>query len=109
MENNTKIVRLKELKQRLIAKFGDNIVYVILFGSQATGKATEFSDYDILIVLKDKYTWKLENEIINLCADFQIDYEIYLDTIIISLSEIQTSLRGKQPIIANTLKHGIYV
>jgi predicted nucleotidyltransferase len=103
-----KLKILKELKQKLIDNFGDNILHVILFGSQATGKANEFSDYDILIVLKNIYTWQLENQIMNVCCDIQIDYEIYIDLIIISQAEIETSLRGKQPIIINSLTNGIY-
>ena len=64
---------LKKLKAKLIENFGHNIVSVILFGSQATGKAHEFSDYDILIVLKEDYDWKIENKILNVCSDIQIE------------------------------------
>jgi len=41
---------LKELKHYLVAEFGDNILDVILFGSQASGNSSEDSDYDILIL-----------------------------------------------------------
>lgn len=67
MNHNSEI--LKALKQKLIDSFGDNIAKVILFGSQVTGGATEFSDYDILIVLKCEYDWKFRNEIYDLCND----------------------------------------
>ncbi|MFN8254433.1 MAG: nucleotidyltransferase domain-containing protein [Bacteroidales bacterium] len=103
-----KIRLVKELKQKLIDNFGDNIVHVILFGSQATGTANEYSDYDVLIVLKNNYTWQFEKQIYNVCCDMEIDYEIYLDIIIISQAEIGTSIRGKQPVILNSLTNGIY-
>jgi predicted nucleotidyltransferase len=45
------ILIITELKKALVAQFGDNIVDIILFGSQASGKFTEDSDYDILMLL----------------------------------------------------------
>jgi len=104
MDEKLKIIR--ELKLKLIENFGDNIVNVILFGSQITGKANEFSDYDILIVLKNEYDWKTENKILNVCCDIQIDYEIYLDITIISQNQLNNSLRGKQPFIINAIERG---
>jgi len=105
MDEKLKIIR--ELKLKLIENFGDNIVNVILFGSQITGKANEFSDYDILIVLKNEYDWKLRNEIYAVCYDIELDYDIIFDTTLISLNELNNTLRGKQPFICSALNNGI--
>jgi predicted nucleotidyltransferase len=104
-----KLIILKELKQKLIENFGDNILLVILFGSQATGKATEFSDYDILIVLRDDYDWIMKRQVRNVCYDYEIDNQILLDIKIISLNELNFSIRGIHPIFTDTIKNGIYV
>ncbi len=58
MAVKTKI--LKDLKLSLIDKFGNNINDVILFGSQINDSAAKCSDYDILIILKDKPDWQYE-------------------------------------------------
>jgi hypothetical protein len=38
----------------LLARYGENLSQIILFGSQARGNARADSDIDVLIVLEDK-------------------------------------------------------
>ena len=52
MKNKKKI--LSDLKLSLLKAFGNNIKDVILFGSQAYGGEKPDSDYDILLILKEK-------------------------------------------------------
>jgi predicted nucleotidyltransferase len=44
---------LAELRRRFEALYGERLVQMILFGSQARGDAVPGSDIDILVVLKD--------------------------------------------------------
>ncbi|MFH1319134.1 MAG: nucleotidyltransferase domain-containing protein [Bacteroidota bacterium] len=104
-----KIRILKELKTLLVRHFGDDIDDVILFGSQATGKAHEYSDYDLMIILKNDYDWKYKKHVRYVCYDIALKYDIFLNTKIISLNELYNSLRGKQPLFTDALKEGIYV
>ena len=97
---------LRELKAVLIQKYPDYIDQMIVFGSQVTGTAREYSDYDILLILKKAYNWQFENEIYDTCADLNVKYEIITDVKMISQAELQT-LRGKQPFIQNALNQGI--
>lgn len=53
MESTELKAILDELKQRLSDLYGDRLVELVLFGSQARGDAEEGSDIDVLIVLKD--------------------------------------------------------
>lgn len=98
---------LKTLKKHLKSNYGNAIQEVILFGSQAKGKPVDTSDYDVLIVLDQGYTGEDENMILDLCYDIDLEYDILLDVHILSNEELH-SLRGKQPIYANAIKHGIY-
>jgi len=80
---------------------------VILFGSRAAHNSSEISDYDILIVLNSKYNWKLKSEIIDLCYDIDLKYDIIIDPHIISVLELN-ELRGRQPIFSKAIKSGVY-
>ena len=102
-----KISILKDLKNHLQTRFKESVKDVILFGSQASGKANKDSDYDILIVLRNEYSAKDENLIFDLCYDISLRYSIIIDTHIISEKELQT-LKGKQPIFTRAIKSGIY-
>jgi uncharacterized protein len=107
MEEKLKILRL--LKAKLIENFGDNIVNVILFGSQAKGTAHVDSDYDILIVLRNDYDWKYKNMIYKICSHFTIEYDLFFDLLIINLYELNHTLRGVQPIFSNALNEGVFI
>jgi len=99
---------IKELKDLLIRNLGDNVSDIILFGSQLKGTASDNSDFDVLIVLKNDYNWKLKRKINDLCYDIDLKYNIFLDTQIISQHELKNSIRGKHPIFSNALKEGYH-
>ena len=103
-----KIQIVKELKEHLISKFGDNIKDVILFGSQAKGTAKEYSDYDVVIILKSDYDWKYKNRIHDIIYDYELDNDILVDMHIISEYELNNTLRGVQPIFIDAINEGIY-
>jgi predicted nucleotidyltransferase len=102
-----KNIILKDLKDRLIEFYSESVKSVVLFGSQARNNATEFSDYDILILLNQEYNRKDENTILDICYDIDLKYDIIIDAHLISTKELETK-RGKQPIIVNALKYGIH-
>ena len=97
---------LKELKALLIEHFSDYIDKVILFGSQALDTAKEYSDYDILVILKKDYDWRLADAILALCYDIDLKYDILTDVKLISRNELNT-IKGKQPFILNALEQGL--
>lgn len=46
---------LAEARQKLEVLYGDRLRHVVLFGSQARGKADEESDVDVLVVLEGPF------------------------------------------------------
>ena len=103
-----KLTILRELKRLLQEHFHDDIKDVILFGSQAAGTAHEDSDYDVLIVLNRAYDWKFRDKVSEVIYDLELKYDILFDTHLISIDELENSLRGAQPIFRNALKRGVY-
>lgn len=106
MRTNKKEI-LNEVNTLLKTRLSENLKEVILFGSRATGKFNKNSDYDILVVLKNKVDWKIEREISDLFYKIDLKYNIITDTHIISETEFST-LRGKQPIFINALEKGYH-
>jgi predicted nucleotidyltransferase len=99
---------LKNIKKELVNRYGALIKDVIMFGSRVKGHFTIDSDYDILIVINSDRDWKFENEIITILTDICIEYQVLLDIHIISQSELDNSIRGKQPVMINALNNGLY-
>ena len=63
-----------EFKRRISADVLSHVRRIIVFGSRATGKATEDSDLDI-IVLVDEKTSGLENSLDDVAYDVMWDHE----------------------------------
>jgi hypothetical protein len=64
-----------EFVSKITSLFPDQIVKVILFGSRAKGIAKPESDYDFLIVLRDKKRETID-ELYNVVTDFLIQYGV---------------------------------
>lgn len=98
----------KEIKQHLNKALNNRISDVVIFGSRVEGNASKDSDYDVLIVLNTSYDRKIQKLINDLCYDFDLKYNIFLDTQIISEFELKNSIRGKHPVFKNALKEGLH-
>ena len=103
---NKKEIILEDLKNQLTNNYGNDIVNIYLFGSQAKSTDTSDSDYDILILFKTKKDWRIKDKVIDICYDIDLKYDILIDPHILSEEELQT-IRGKQPIFINAMLNGI--
>jgi len=103
----SKNIILKDFSQLLRLHLSDNLKDLVLFGSRMTGKAKKDSDYNFLIILKQKADWKTERAISDLSYEIELKYNIVTDTHILGESEL-TTLRGKQPIFVNALEKGLH-
>lgn len=102
--NNIEIIR--DLKDKLRAVFGSNIIDIVLFGSRLSENNNE-SDYDILILLKEKPAWEIERQISDVCYEIDLKYGIITDTHILSEEELN-SPRGRQPVFVNAISTGLH-
>ncbi len=104
---NSKLKILKDLKNNLLKRLGENLIDIILFGSQLSDSPNQESDYDILIIVKNKPDWKLEREISDICFEIDLKYGILTDTHILSEAELNTP-RGKQPVFVKAINQGFH-
>ena len=101
-----KLTILQDLKNHLSQYFRDEILQVILFGSQARDSGSPGSDYDVLVILKSKHDWKIKERMMDLCYDIDLKYDIFIDVHLLAQEELN-ELRGKQPIFLNAIQNGI--
>lgn len=100
---------LDDLKKILSQKFPNYFDRIILFGSQVAGKRdSRYSDYDILLILKESFDWKFENQIYDICFDINLKYDIVTDVKLITQKDLN-SIRGKQAYIQNALEYGLAI
>lgn len=97
---------MKALKKLLLEKFPESISKIILFGSRIENRENVYSDYDILIILKEHYDWKFEKELKLAAYDVNIDYDILTDINLIDNDELQ-GIKGNLPFIQDALAKGV--
>jgi predicted nucleotidyltransferase len=97
-----------EIMQYLNSYLNDVVADVVLFGSQIEGSATIDSDFDVLIILKTEDSRLIRKMINDLCYDFDLKYNIFLDTQIISEAELNHGLRGKHPVFKKAIREGFH-
>lgn len=82
MPQNLKKV-LDEFVHRLQGEYATQILGIFLYGSQARGEQEESSDVDILVISNTK-DWHFKHEVSNIASDIGLEYDLVLDTHVIS-------------------------
>ncbi|MCX6843181.1 MAG: nucleotidyltransferase domain-containing protein [candidate division WOR-3 bacterium] len=76
---------LRELRRRLEALYGDRLVKVVLFGSQARGDANSDSDVDVAIVLKDDVDPNVEiDRVVPITAQLSLENDVLISCVYVS-------------------------
>ena len=95
-----------ELRRRLGQQYGDRLVQLVLFGSQARGDATVESDVDVLVVLRGDVPHPgLEiDAMMDIIYDLTLRYEQTLSVLPVS----EKDFRARQsPLLINIRREGV--
>jgi predicted nucleotidyltransferase len=98
---------LRELVEGLKELYGDNLSRVILYGSKARGNAAEYSDIDIMVVLKEvKDLPEQRKKITELVWPICYKHDLLIPVII---KTEQAYFTQNSPLILNIRKEGITI
>jgi uncharacterized protein len=98
---------LTELRARLVELYGNRLVEVVLFGSQARGDAAPDSDIDVLVVLRGAVEPGTELELTSeLIAATSLKYDVLISVIFRSS---EAFAQAQTPLLASIRKEGVLV
>lgn len=95
-----------ELIEGLIDIYHDSLVSIILYGSVARGTATDESDVDIAIILKDAKSQSVKDRLIDFTLDLDLKYDRVFSVIDIDYDEY-TKWENVLPFYKNVKKDGV--
>lgn len=98
---------LAELRRRFEALYGERLVQMVLFGSQARGDAEPGSDVDVLIVLRGPINPGEEiTRTGELAASLSLLYDVVLSRLFISAEQFASE---QSPLLLNIRREGVSV
>ena len=96
---------LKKFKKEILQQFGNEIMDIILFGSQARGDAHKDSDIDVLVITKSN-DWHLGDQIGEVAYNILLETGTYISTKVISEQQYIYLNQIHAPFIDNVGKEG---
>ena len=96
---------LAELRPALEALYGERLVKLVLFGSQARGEAEPGSDIDVLLVLEGPVqTGKEIARVGEVTANLSLKYDVVISSTFVS---VERYAHEQSPLLINVRREGI--
>ena len=98
---------LAELRRRFEALYGERLLQMILFGSQARGDAEPGADIDVLVVLKDPvHAGEEIDRTIDIITDLSLQHNAVISCAFIGEDRFK---RRHGPLLRNVRREGIRI
>lgn len=98
---------LNELRDQLQAIYGERLIDLILFGSQARGDAAPESDIDVMVVLKEPVDPASEIDRVSpITAEISLKHNVVISCVFMAANRFQ---QERSPLLLNVRREGIEV
>jgi predicted nucleotidyltransferase len=98
---------ISEFRDRIQAEYGDRLVKLVVFGSEARGDAEPDSDIDLLVVLKGPVELGKEvNRLGQIRSEFCLEYGRVISCIFMDEQRFNSS---DSPLLRNVRREGVAV
>ena len=96
---------LLRLRRELTRDLGDQLVSVILYGSQARGQAHSDSDIDVLVVVRDDSDYgELIRRTSATVSALSLEYDVVISRAFVSSERFE---RERSPLLLNVRREGV--
>lgn len=96
---------VREFERRLRARFGDDLLSVLTFGSFARGTANEDSDVDVFVLLA-KAGYRERRDTLDLASDLYLETDLLLSPTIFDRDTYLTHRRQERPLVMEIERDG---
>lgn len=98
---------LAELHTRLEKLYGERLVRLVLFGSQARGDARPDSDIDVMVVLRGEVNVETERRrVLPITAELSLEYNVVILCVYVSERRYD---QEQSPLLRNARTEGVAV
>jgi predicted nucleotidyltransferase len=103
LSDRPNVDQLEQFLDRLLEQRGDDLEFVVLFGSMARGNWSRDSDYDVLLGLRGEDGQRFTDRL----GEFQALVDGNIDVLPYSRSEWQRMVEERRILFLDALSHGI--
>ena len=97
---------LDEIVKKLKECLGDRISAVYVFGSRVRGDFGGWSDFDVLVILKDR-TPEIEEKVIGIFVDEEIKAGLSFSPVIKDIRSFEQEKKHHTPFYENIMREGV--
>jgi predicted nucleotidyltransferase len=97
---------LARIAARLKEQFADRITAVYAFGSKVRGNHGAWSDFDVLVVVRDRDP-RTEAEVVGIIVDEEIEAGLSFAPVIKDAGAFELERRFKSPFYENIVREGV--
>ena len=90
--------------RKVVREFGKKIDVIVLYGSAATGAATEDSDIDVLIITDDD---SIREGIYDIAYDVNLQFDVLLSLFFISRKDFSRLIEIGSPFVEEVIHKGV--
>ena len=108
-------MRLKNQDKAALKKFKIEVKKIfpeakfILFGSKAIGEDNEFSDIDVMVLLKTRVNSDIEKKIFEIGFEVGLEFEVVFGVVVEEAKNLSSPLAIFMPFYQNVARQGIAI